>query len=65
MKTLEIPVIQSCKACIEAAELVNSKVKNGEHITLVLVNVHGAYHCHAPISTVQFEKMNRQYILLK
>jgi hypothetical protein len=64
MENVKITGTGSCPGCQEAVSFIKHRLEKKENITLVLVFIRGKIHYHAPISTVQFEKMNREFNLL-
>jgi hypothetical protein len=54
-----------CPACNEALKFLLEKTSKRESVIIVIEFENGKPHFHAPVSTVQFEKINHKCHLLK
>jgi hypothetical protein len=54
-----------CPGCREALAYLTGKMVKRENAIVVIAFEKGIPHFHTPVSPIQFEKLNRQYKLLK
>jgi hypothetical protein len=66
MCSIKIPKnTTNCRACLEAMELLEARVKAGESVALVITFEAGVIHYNTPLSMAQMEKLNNQFKFFK
>lgn len=55
----------NCRACKEAMETIQRKIRSKENLIIVISFESGVTHYASPVSKVEFEKLNYKFQLLK